>query len=85
MCGATDCPSCGPAQGYRLDGEDAEHGDDRDEDAEKGLATLDRRVLRQDGRWLMNPDYLPPYVNRAIEVLRDLGWSVEPPARRPGQ
>lgn len=41
MCGATDCPSCGPAQGYRLDGEDAEHGDDRDEDAEKGLATLE--------------------------------------------
>lgn len=41
MCGATDCRSCGPAQGYRLDGEDAEHGDDRDEDAERGLATLE--------------------------------------------
>jgi hypothetical protein len=40
MCGATDCRSCGPAQGYRLDDEDAEYGDDRDEDLERDMAAL---------------------------------------------
>lgn len=33
MCGATDCPSCGPAQGYTpTEEEDDDFDDDTDED-----------------------------------------------------
>lgn len=38
MCGATDCPSCGPAQGYAL----------HDEDALEGFIQSEIAVLRAD-------------------------------------
>lgn len=39
----------------------------------------DGQVLRERALWVLNPDYLPPYVKRAIEVLRDKGWRLQPP------
>lgn len=38
MCGATDCPSCGPAQGYAL----------HDDDAYEGFVQSEIAVLRAD-------------------------------------
>lgn len=32
MCGATDCPSCGPAQGYSLDDEERDNDFDEPDD-----------------------------------------------------
>jgi hypothetical protein len=38
LCGASDCPSCGPAQGYAL----------RDDDAYEGFVQSEIAVLRAD-------------------------------------
>lgn len=46
MCGATDCPSCGPAQGYALYDEDATEGFIQSEIAQmrKSLVLVDEAL-----------------------------------------
>ncbi len=46
------------------------------------LLRANGQVLREGQFWTLNPDYLPPYMVRAIEALRDLGWSVNPPDKK---
>lgn len=34
------------------------------------------------GEWELVPDYVPPDVRRAADLLRGLGWAVSPPSDR---
>lgn len=40
------------------------------------------QVFHRDGAWGINPDWLPPEIKRAAELLRSRGWTVVAPGEK---